>query len=127
MHHLSKSQHVGTFPDLQAYDVASLPELLGCEASLLLLSVFHPHIILGVETFGLGLRERSNKNPDDNVLPPQIFFNKVDLQQQAQCRMHSLCTQLQEDVLTIPARAMSVLWTWVWLTFSNRSLASKMS
>lgn len=34
---------------------------------------------------------------------------------------------VNEDTLTIPARAMSVLWTWVWLTFSKRSLASKIS
>lgn len=44
--------------DLQAYDVPSLHKLLRSKVSLLLLSILHSQIILGVETFGFGLRQQ---------------------------------------------------------------------
>lgn len=49
--------------DLQADDVASLPQLLWSEAALLFVSVLHSYVVLGVETFGLGLRERGKAEP----------------------------------------------------------------
>lgn len=37
------------------------------------------------------------------------------------------CINMHDVWLTVPASVISVHWTWVWLAFSNRSLASNIS
>lgn len=49
-------------PYLQANHVPTLPELLLIELSLLFLCVLHSDIVVGVETFGLGLHQKNNSS-----------------------------------------------------------------
>lgn len=73
--HLQSNMRARLLSDLQAYDVASLLELLRSEAPLLFLSVFHSYVVLGVETFGLGLRERSGRDKEENGGNRADFFH----------------------------------------------------
>lgn len=46
--------------DLQADDVPAFPQLLLIELSFLFLRVLDSDIVVGVKTFGLGLRQKKN-------------------------------------------------------------------